>query len=304
MLSATSNAVPQSTYHSSYVAFDLPQLVTAKHQPYLNVYGDQVFVTKSEYEDRLAKVKSTLVSALRSRGVRGIFSFLNTLKKASDVTNSLSLIKFEQVILSQRLPLSRPDIIILFNSYDTRNRNIISIEKFTESLLRTRLSENKFNVLNIFLDKLLQSGSTENVPRPATKSLSTGFHAVSVTSGVRLLNVHHLRMMFNPSGHPDVVAGRSNETEILLEFLDTFDYNYDITKYEFLKYYEIIATVIPDDDEFVGIANGVWNLHLDPYLNSTTAVISTLSRSIFNFHRHNPWITLNHSSKNSILKPR
>ena len=71
--------------------------------------------------------------------------------------------------------------------------------------------------------------------------------------------------------HPDVISGKKTEEEILAEFLDTFEYKFNllndekvneakITMEEFMDYYNNISFGIKDDDYFEEMIKSVYNL--------------------------------------------
>ena len=76
--------------------------------------------------------------------------------------------------------------------------------------------------------------------------------------------------MFNASRHPEVVAGKKTEQEILGEWLDNFETfneynetgikNRRVTFDEFINYYNMISMSIEDDRYFEYMINNCWNL--------------------------------------------
>lgn len=73
-------------------------------------------------------------------------------------------------------------------------------------------------------------------------------------SGV--LDTHDLKDLWNASEHPDVVAGKKTEKQVLTEFivnLEGTSGNKDgrVTMDEFVGQYEELSTSIPNDDYFI-----------------------------------------------------
>ena len=70
--------------------------------------------------------------------------------------------------------------------------------------------------------------------------------------------------VYNASGHPDVLAGRRSEDEVLREFLDTFDVGGEkdgvVTRQEFENYYSNISASIDDDDYFELMIRNAWHI--------------------------------------------
>jgi hypothetical protein len=70
--------------------------------------------------------------------------------------------------------------------------------------------------------------------------------------------------VYNASKHPDVVAGRKTEEDVLQEFLHTFDVGGEVdgkvTKQEFENYYANISASIDNDDYFELMIRNVWHI--------------------------------------------
>ena len=79
-----------------------------------------------------------------------------------------------------------------------------------------------------------------------------------------------IREEFNPNGHPDVINGKRTRHEVLAEFLDNFDYHFnllrqgrnqddeEVTNQEFIDFYRYISLGIEDDNFFNKMITGVW----------------------------------------------
>lgn len=73
-----------------------------------------------------------------------------------------------------------------------------------------------------------------------------------------LINLDDIKRSYNALQHPDVLAGRRSEEQILCEFLDTFEAHFCLShglkskdRYidikEWLEYYNIVSCNIDDD---------------------------------------------------------
>ena len=83
------------------------------------------------------------------------------------------------------------------------------------------------------------------------------------------LNV--IKKKFRGDRHPDVLSGRKNEEDIILEFFDCFNINYEILNLDskqnsnnvdfeiFANFYEYVSFIYPDDKEFANIVRTSWN---------------------------------------------
>jgi hypothetical protein len=87
-------------------------------------------------------------------------------------------------------------------------------------------------------------------------------------SGV--LDISDIKGVYNAKKHPDVIAGKKTEDEVLVEFLDTFDVHHGIhkddpkdgsvTPDEWIEYYNTVSMSIDDDAYFELMMNNTWNL--------------------------------------------
>jgi len=86
------------------------------------------------------------------------------------------------------------------------------------------------------------------------------------------LDINDIRGTYNAKKHPDVMAGKKTEDEILGEFLDTFEDHFadmkghadsrdgTITEAEWAEYYNNVSMSIDDDAYFDLMMNNAWNL--------------------------------------------
>ena len=107
----------------------------------------------------------------------------------------------------------------------------------------------------------------EGIVRKAFKVIDTD------KSGV--LDINDIKGRYNAKKHPDVIAGKQTEEDILYEFLDTFEESYSIrndpkardrsvTIDEFIEYYQNISCSIDNDDYFELMLTNTWNLNNTP----------------------------------------
>jgi hypothetical protein len=84
------------------------------------------------------------------------------------------------------------------------------------------------------------------------------------------IDINDVRGVYNAKKHPDVLAGKKSEDDILKEFLATFEMahsirnsdapNYVVTKEEFNEYYNMVSTSIDDDAYFAQMIKSAWGL--------------------------------------------
>ena len=85
-----------------------------------------------------------------------------------------------------------------------------------------------------------------------------------------IINIDDVRQVYNAKKHPEVIAGKKSEDDVLMEFLDTFEIHFSfnqpksrdgqITVDEWNEYYNNVSMSIPDDKYFEVMMNSAWNL--------------------------------------------
>ena len=87
-------------------------------------------------------------------------------------------------------------------------------------------------------------------------------------SGV--IDISDIKGVYNAKKHPEVIAGKKTEDQVLIEFLDTFDVHHgihkddpkdgNVTPDEWIEYYNTVSMSIDDDAYFELMMNNTWNL--------------------------------------------
>ena len=189
-----------------------------------------------------------LKDIIRQRGSRGILGMRRCFM-IYDEENSRTLTfeNFNKYITNFLIPLSRNQVAALFRLYDRENTGEINYDSLINELLG-KFSESRRNLVNSAFNKL-------------------------DTTRKGVLNMNIIRGGFIPKGHPDVVNGKKTEQEVLAEFLDNFDYHFnllnqgrnpddeEITNQEFIDFYRYISAGIEDDSFFSKMITGVWGLN-------------------------------------------
>lgn len=95
------------------------------------------------------------------------------------------------------------------------------------------------------------------------------FHIMD-KNGNGIIELSDIKGVYNATKHPDVIAGKKSEDEILFEFLDTFEIHHtpdisndrdgEVTKEEWIEYYNNVSMSIDDDKYFELMMNNAWNL--------------------------------------------
>ena len=90
-------------------------------------------------------------------------------------------------------------------------------------------------------------------------------------NGNGIIELDDIRDTYNAKMHPDVKSGKKTEEEVLAEFLDTFEYQFNllndektddskVSLEEFMEYYNNISIGIKDDDYFEEMIISAYNL--------------------------------------------
>ena len=89
-------------------------------------------------------------------------------------------------------------------------------------------------------------------------------------NGDGIVNTTDLKGVYNANKHPDVINGKKTQDEVFLEFLETFEAHFadrhggqkdgNISREEFIEYYNNVSMSIDLDSYFELMINNAWNL--------------------------------------------
>ena len=192
-----------------------------------------------------------LNDSLKNRGLRGILylhlEFINSCQNLSKITFNDFLNVFE----IQHINLPSQDIKNIFNTFISKNnKNYLDFSAFIRNY-KQELNENKLSCVEQAFSNL-DTNENDKVP----------------------LNI--IKKLFKADKHPDVLNGLKKEEEIILEFLDCFNINYEILSLDskinndinsqriidfeiFANFYEYVSFIYPNDKEFENVVNSSWN---------------------------------------------
>ena len=206
---------------------------------------------KDFVEEKNDKSLILLNDILKSRDLRGILylhlEFINSCHDLSKITFN----DFENVLEIQHINLSNLDMKDLFNIFASKNNpNFLNFSAFIRNY-KIQLNENKLSCVEQAFSNI-DTSENDKVP----------------------LNL--IKKKFKANNHPDVLNGIRKEEDIILEFLDCFNINYEILNLDsknknenseqkyidfeiFANFYEYVSFIHPDDNEFEKIINSAWN---------------------------------------------
>ena len=206
---------------------------------------------KDFVEEKNDKSLILLNDILKSRDLRGILylhlEFINSCHDLSKITFN----DFVNVLEIQHISLSNSDMQDLFNMFASKNnKNFLDFSAFIRNF-KIQLNENKLSCVEQAFGNI-DINENDKVP------------------------INLIKKKFKANNHPNVLNGLRKEEDIILEFLDCFNINYEILNLDsknkngnddqryidfeiFANFYEYVSFIYPDDNEFEKIINSAWN---------------------------------------------
>jgi hypothetical protein len=169
---------------------------------------------------------------LKSRGIRGLLYLHRQFILSCPNINKITLNDLKNIFQSQHISLNDFEYNEIFNKFkkDKYLDFPLFIREFKKELNDTKLNyvEDVFSQLNI--------NENERVP------------------------IEYIKKKYDAKNHPEVISGKKNEEENLLEFIDCFEINFDLLNpnindnfvdFEiFANFYEYVAFVYDNDEIF------------------------------------------------------
>ena len=192
-------------------------------------------------EDLLQRLKDKL----KSRGARGIIG-LGKQFRIMDDNHSMSLDKFEfsKAMSDYMLGFSEGEVQTLFAFVDYDRSGLIEYDEFLRAIRGPMNANRKAIVMKAF-NKMDADGSG-------------------------MIDINDIRGVYSADKHPDVIAGKKTEQQVLSEFLETFETAHSmrneqtpdhiVSKDEWVEYYNNVSASIDRDDYFALMMNNAWNL--------------------------------------------
>jgi len=176
--------------------------------------------------------------SLKSRGASGIFGLQRKFRiMDDDNSKSISLVEFTKAATEHTMNWTPGQVKLVFDFFDRDKSGSISFDEFIQGV-RGQLNERRQQLV-------LQAFAILDADK----------------SGIIELN--DIKAKYDASKHPDVIAGRRTNDEVLREFLDTFDSdNKDgkVTPAEFCRYYANLSASIDEDDYFELMMRNAWHI--------------------------------------------
>lgn len=161
-----------------------------------------------------------------------------------DNSKSLCINEFKKAIADFRIDIPAQSVQIVFNAFDSNRDGSISYDEFLR-VIRGPLNQSR---------------------RPLVEKA----YKILDKNGNGIVDLEDIRGVYNATKHPDVIAGKKTEDQIMLEFLETFEMHHNIlnngqsdgqiTLEEFIEYYTNISASIDNDEYFALMINNAWNI--------------------------------------------
>ena len=208
--------------------------------------------TNSNYKELNANKSLLLLDEIiKSRGLRGLlYLHLEFVKSCPDL-NKIIFNDFADIFEIQHINLPKSDIKNIFNTFSSKvNKNYLDFSSFFRNY-KKELDQNKLECVEQAFTNIDINGN-DKVP------------------------INLIRKQFKANKHPDVLNGLKKEEDIILEFLDCFNINYEIMNLDFkiekginnnrfinfeifANFYEYVSYIYPNDKEFENIVYSSWN---------------------------------------------
>jgi Ca2+-binding EF-hand superfamily protein len=166
-------------------------------------FSAQQHTYKREHVSNTNKDDNLLIfrEKLRRRGIRGLMNLHKQFLLSCTNLGTISYNDFVRVLKLQKLELSKEVTEFIFESFRQQNSNYLNFPNFIRNFKKI-LNENRlFYVENVF--SKLDTQKTE------------------------MLNIEDVKFKFDSGNHPDVLRRVRTEDDIITEFLDCFDLNYN-----------------------------------------------------------------------------
>ncbi len=185
---------------------------------------------------------------VKARGARGITGLQRIFKiMDDDGSKTLSEPEFIKAVKDFRVGIPEDSVPTLFGAFDTNRDGTINYDEFLYAI-RGELND-------------FRRGLVEKAFRKIDKDGSGG------------LDINDIKGVYKTDKHPEVIAGRKTEDQVLMEFLETFEAHHNmkhgrnhdsvVDLEEWTEYYSNINASIDNDEYFALMMNNSWNLKGD-----------------------------------------
>jgi calcyphosin len=183
-------------------------------------------------------VLKQIKTAILSRGVHGVRSIGRLFRIIDDRGNGiLDKEEFRYGLQDFGISLLDEEFSTVMDAFDQNGDGVISFNEFLSAIA--------------------------DPPNDYRRSLISRAYANLDVNGDGKVTLADVRQIYDASSHPDVLAKKKTELEVLADFMSLWDtQNKDgiVTKSEFQQYYADISAGIDDDEYFANMIGAAWKL--------------------------------------------
>ena len=138
---------------------------------------------------------------LKMRGLRGVIGLQRIFKMMDDdQSGCLNLHEFQKGSAQFKIGISEEYLPTLFNAFDLNNDKTLSVYEFL-STIRGDISDRRMDIVENAFNTIAPSGQVEMM---------------------------QIKSLFHADKHPDVLSGKRQAQQVLVEFLETFEQSLNI----------------------------------------------------------------------------
>jgi Ca2+-binding EF-hand superfamily protein len=182
---------------------------------------------------------------MKSRGATGIIGMGRKFRIYDDNGDkTLGPNEFTKAMTELRMGLTEQDISVAFKTFDRDGSGSVDYNEFLRTI-RGEMNQTRTRIAMQAFDKMDKDGSG-------------------------IIDITDVKGVYNAKKHPEVLQGKKTEDQILVEFLETFESHHtpnvdsvrdgNVTKAEWIEYYNFISMSIDDDRYFELMMTNAWNL--------------------------------------------
>ena len=193
----------------------------------------------SEMPYGILSLMKQMRNELKEHGCHGFHGIQRKFRIMDDDGNgTLSLGEFKKGVKELGMAVTDGELRRVFDHFDKQRTGSIGFEEFLQAL-RNPLDESRAAIIKLAFNSL-------------------------DTDGSGVLDPAELMEKYDASQHPDVLAGKKTETQVLREWMAMFEVGGEqdgkVTFNEFVNYYHNLSASIDDDQYFELMIRNAWHI--------------------------------------------
>ena len=202
--------------------------------------GNKPIDLNNNINDNANEILGIIEDKLKLRGIRGLMYLHNQFITSCSDLNKITFDDFIKVLQLQHVLMDMEDYETIYKQFQRKDQTF-----------------DVFKFIRVFKKEL---------NKYKLKAVEKAFDLIDVNKKEHI-DIDSLMLEFTGDNHPEVVEGRKNCEEIILEFYDTFRLNHlllaseDFINFEiFANYYEYVAFVYSNDNLFSDVVKSNWEV--------------------------------------------